>query len=589
MARGRAGAAGAGYWDRMLRSSRIGSRASAPSPRPVWQYGACCVVAVFVVMMWAGGPSTPATEEPALGELAVGDAAAAFDDDLSIEDNTWREEAAARAAAFAAAHPRSVPRQIVATLTDLAPPDAEMEEVSAEDDVQGPGAWRLFGLHMAVPGKGRSLLVSWVTGRESALSYIEWGRDATKLSNVVRGGEGSLVELGSGEACGDVGHRVALHGVSTQSTGGIYYRVGDPVIDVWSEVRWLGADKNQGHVLVYGDGDNRVKTRRVMEAIGMDVEEKAARRNENYKLAVHVGDAGYARLLGGSDLAAQCEVLDTWFTYNEPVLAAMPFVMTPGNHDARQRSSKPQLHLDKCANLALERLPMMPYHAGTQGSSACPFPTDSEWWYTFTTGFERYVVLSTEHDLAPGSKQHDWMLKTLEEANAGGGAGRARHSFLIVVMHRPMYCSHHYGDCGAVAAELREWLEVPFRTFGVDLVLTGHLHAYERTKPVFDEQVTSFAPIHVTVGVGGAPQHEGGFQHAQPAWSAKRVDGDGFLRMRSMSHASIVVEYVEIEGADGTGPLSMRVADSFDVHSAVAARQAAAIRDREANGPPGAV
>lgn len=42
-----------------------------------------------------------------------------------------------------------------------------------------------------------------------------------------------------------------------------------------------------------------------------------------------------------------------------------------------------------------------------------------------------------------------------------------------------------------------------FHVHGVDLVFSGHVHAYARSFPVFNYTLGSLAPVHVTVGDGG--------------------------------------------------------------------------------------
>ena len=44
-----------------------------------------------------------------------------------------------------------------------------------------------------------------------------------------------------------------------------------------------------------------------------------------------------------------------------------------------------------------------------------------------------------------------------------------------------------------------------FNQYGVDLVIHGHVHSYERTNPVFQYKAdaTGCAPTYVTIGDGG--------------------------------------------------------------------------------------
>ena len=42
-----------------------------------------------------------------------------------------------------------------------------------------------------------------------------------------------------------------------------------------------------------------------------------------------------------------------------------------------------------------------------------------------------------------------------------------------------------------------------FYHYGVDMVFNGHVHAYERTHPVYKYQLDTCGPIYVTIGDGG--------------------------------------------------------------------------------------
>ena len=67
----------------------------------------------------------------------------------------------------------------------------------------------------------------------------------------------------------------------------------------------------------------------------------------------------------------------------------------------------------------------------------------------------------------------------------------------VVLLHVPWYTSnaHHPMTEGA---DMREAMEPMFLAAGVDLVLNGHVHAYERTHPVKGD------PIILFKGYGGA-------------------------------------------------------------------------------------
>jgi hypothetical protein len=119
-----------------------------------------------------------------------------------------------------------------------------------------------------------------------------------------------------------------------------------------------------------------------------------------------------------------------------------------------------------------------------------------------------------------GGRQRAWVERTLAAAAADPGI-----DFIVVLMHQCAFSSStkHGSDEGV----RRAWFEL-FSRYGVDLVLQGHDHIYERTHAMQGERVagadlpyrTDAGTVYVVCGNGGAVQEP--LQPAQPAWSAFR-------------------------------------------------------------------
>jgi acid phosphatase type 7 len=108
-------------------------------------------------------------------------------------------------------------------------------------------------------------------------------------------------------------------------------------------------------------------------------------------------------------------------------------------------------------------------------------------YYRYSNGGLAFFSLDTEQSLKPGSEQATWLLAGLEAAQKEPGFRGS-----IVWMHRP------FATCGDSARllEEREALAPSFETFGVRLVLCGHVHGYERFQ-------FGTIPYVVTGGGGG--------------------------------------------------------------------------------------
>jgi hypothetical protein len=99
-----------------------------------------------------------------------------------------------------------------------------------------------------------------------------------------------------------------------------------------------------------------------------------------------------------------------------------------------------------------------------------PFNMNGERYYTFKApkGSVRFFSLNSNYMDKP---QLDWLEKELSASDS---------EWKIAFFHHPLYSS---GDKHGSDEVLREQLEPLFLKYGVDLVLTGHEHFYERLKP----------------------------------------------------------------------------------------------------------
>lgn len=146
--------------------------------------------------------------------------------------------------------------------------------------------------------------------------------------------------------------------------------------------------------------------------------------------------------------------------------------------------------------------------------------TMRNFWHSVDFGPVHALFLSTEHPFDAGSLQHTFAAADL------AAVSRATTPWVVVVLHRPLYCStNDYYDCHMAGPQhLRPALEGLFVAYGVDAVVAGHVHNYERTAPVINGSILrGSAPVHVTVGNAG--DIEGptrGWSSTRPSWSVAR-------------------------------------------------------------------
>ena len=111
-----------------------------------------------------------------------------------------------------------------------------------------------------------------------------------------------------------------------------------------------------------------------------------------------------------------------------------------------------------------------------QSTYAQLFGQSNDWFYSFDKQGVHFVAMNTEEAFGPGSSQYKFIDQDLQSA-----ASRSDVKWIIVFFHQPMYTSpsHH-----APLSALRNAYHPLFDKYGVDLVLQGHNHNYQRSFPI---------------------------------------------------------------------------------------------------------
>jgi hypothetical protein len=155
-----------------------------------------------------------------------------------------------------------------------------------------------------------------------------------------------------------------------------------------------------------------------------------------YDLIIHTGDVAY-------DDGTIGQYEDNVFGVYADLFRHIPFFPAAGNHDYKTMNGAP-----------FREVFALP---GTSG----------EKWYSFDYGRVHFVALDTESDY---STQAKWLDEDLAASTA---------PWKIVYMHKPPYSSGAHGS----DLSLRNKLAPVLRRHGVQLVLSGHDHNYERMLP----------------------------------------------------------------------------------------------------------
>ncbi len=159
-------------------------------------------------------------------------------------------------------------------------------------------------------------------------------------------------------------------------------------------------------------------------------------------------------------------------------------------------------------------------------------------YYSFDWGNAHFVALNCElyHEDSSGNpeEQKAWLERDLRETH---------QPWKIVYFHRPIYSSSKHGS----DERIREDLEPVLIRQGVDLVFSGHDHAYERTRPI--SGVT-----YVLSGGGG----KGLYPAGRSEWTAfsksthhavvVRIDGE-HLSLEAVEPDGTVIDHADLSRA----------------------------------------
>lgn len=168
-----------------------------------------------------------------------------------------------------------------------------------------------------------------------------------------------------------------------------------------------------------------------------------------YDLMLHTGDIAY-------ETGKLSEFEENVFDVYAPLFRNLAFFPTPGNHDYETAGAAAYRDVFNLPDMGNER------------------------WFSFDWGRIHFAAIDTEVDYAT---QIAWLDEDL---------ARSPLPWKIVYLHRPPYSS---GDHGSDVT-LRNLLAPVLERHGVKLVLAGHDHHYERTKPMN-------GTVYVVTGGGG--------------------------------------------------------------------------------------
>ncbi|KAL4363414.1 hypothetical protein GQ457_04G016130 [Hibiscus cannabinus] len=170
---------------------------------------------------------------------------------------------------------------------------------------------------------------------------------------------------------------------------------------------------------------------------------------------------------------------DGWGRFMEPLISRVPMMVIEGNHEIEPQAAGITFksYLTRFAVPAEE---------------SC---SNSNFYYSFDAGGVHFVMLGAYVDYNSTGAQYAWLKEDLRKVD------RTITPWLVAAWHPPWYNSYssHYQEFECMRQEMEELIY----QYGVDIVFSGHIHAYERMNRVYNYTLNSCGPIYITVGDGG--------------------------------------------------------------------------------------
>jgi hypothetical protein len=246
---------------------------------------------------------------------------------------------------------------------------------------------------------------------------------------------------------------------------------------------------------------------------------------------------------------------DSWLELMQPLLQTLPLASVPGNHEVECDNVTHNVFVpyetqfrnpNRIAEPDME--PPTDQYIDTLWHRWCSTPSQFLGHYNFGNAFYQYqhglvhiIALNSYTSILPGSIQYDWLTQV-----ALPNVDRQQTPWLLVMFHCPLYTTFVGHNNEINPAIMKSSIQDLLRKYKVNLVVSGHDHAYLRTKPVHHDHVdpTGQSPMFWTLGAGGnREQHTKGYIHDTPEeWVAKRDNdeyGYGHFFAKNRTHAHL--------------------------------------------------
>ncbi len=313
---------------------------------------------------------------------------------------------------------------------------------------------------------------------------VRWRTDSPTDSRVVYGVAQQSLNLTKSDTTKTTEHIVVLGGLNANAK--YFYRIGNSSTlftasseDVYFKTFPLQGSAVSTRIWAIGDfGKANDRQKRVRNSfMNYDWEKKT-------DVWLWLGDNAYQ---DGTDAEYQAKVFDTTYAYGK-IFQRLPFHPAPGNHD--YNSFSPIFNTSDPLVQAGTYLDVIDVPTQAENGGV---PSGTKQYYSFNHGGVHFVSINTE--LASLSNpNHDWLgVGATPDSNFARSPMRKwleqdlqqnTQRFTIVYFHQVPHTAGSHVSSSPIeiqgAAIRKLWCPL-FEKYGVDIVLGGHSHVYERS------------------------------------------------------------------------------------------------------------
>lgn len=284
---------------------------------------------------------------------------------------------------------------------------------------------------------------------------LRWGTEQAATDTLFYGLAADKLDQQLTESSATVSHKLRLKGLQADTR--YYYRIQHQGQWLQPQAEWfvtspISGTSRAARIWVLGDpGKSRARPQ-VRDAGLAWLKGHAQGRTAYADVLLTTGDNAYTS-------ATNAEYLREFFLPYAKVLKNIPLWAVYGNHDARR--------------WAFYKLFDQPFDGESGGLAS-----NSKHYFSFDYGQAHFILLDNHHfDLSPETAMTDWLVRDIKQT---------RQKWVIVLFHHPPYTggthdSDNKKDSRGRMTRTRENLLPVLEKAGVDLVIAGHSHVYERS------------------------------------------------------------------------------------------------------------